>query len=575
MLNLQDGKTRLAGSVRTLASVLDALLSYELMGDAYENPSAGGACQLIPAGTVWSSDNLTQALQLVAMRSKVESELLPGLPGEYRGPMQALVDRRTVTALASLLQSAAVPNPNQGDKQAALQGELQNLTQSIDKLKQIEDSLTGLRAAAEASCLNRALTRQASSLLAQINQQLPALYGHAAADRQRWQRTARLFMAVRCPFRGRSSSISGCRASANRGSFCPSHSARTAVARRGRPLGRAEQVAQHLAGCDVIPGAKTGKSHPSSRKLHLDRPRQNYPEANCQAMFPGHSADVFLNVRAQLSRVAVEHCHQVAVARFNRIAADFNQRLAGRFPFSQLLDTRSGAEADPADIAEFYQTVDSASPGLAAVLPGVVQNPDEIAAFLQAMNAARPLVTGTPKDLAPALGLSVRFRTNRSREIFGNRIAEWRLQIGQQILDSPPEPSDGPPPIWHLGDPITLSVRYANNSPEVPASSNPSPAASVQGRTVTYRYADTWSLFAMFRDHPPSSTDPPDQYALTIPNVSASTSGNGAESLNTVVYIQVDLLPIGAKPGGQTLPVPSFPYQAPMAAIKPASGGSQ
>jgi type VI secretion system protein ImpL len=299
------------------------------------------------------------------------------------------------------------------------------------------------------------------------------------------------------------------------------------------------------------------------------------PEANCKAMSSGRSTDVFLNVRTQLSSIAVEHCHQVAVARFNQIAASFNQKLAGRFPFSQLLDTRSGAEANPADISEFYQTLDSASPGLATVLPGVVQNPDGIAAFLQAITAARPLVTGTPKDLMPALGLSVQFRTNRSREVYGNRIAEWRLQIGQQILDFPPEPGDTPPPIWHLGDPITLSLRYANNSPEVPASSNPSPAASVQGRTLTYRYTDAWSLFALFKDHPPSSTDPPDQYALTIPNVYAAPSGTATPPLSTVVYIQIDLLPIGAKPGVQTLPVPSFPYQAPMAVIKPAPGVSQ
>jgi hypothetical protein len=39
-----------------------------------------------------------------------------------------------------------------------------------------------------------------------------------------------------------------------------------------------------------------------------------------------------------------------------------------------------------------------------------------------------------------------------------------------------------------------------------------------------------------------------------------------------VVYLQVDLLPIGAKPGGETLPFPHFPYKAPTATLKPAHG---
>ena len=75
-----------------------------------------------------------------------------------------------------MLQTAAVPNPNQGDRQAALQTELQNLNQSVDKLKQIGESLSALHATTEVSCLDKSLARQATSLLSRINQQLPALY---------------------------------------------------------------------------------------------------------------------------------------------------------------------------------------------------------------------------------------------------------------------------------------------------------------------------------------------------------------------------------------------------------------
>jgi type VI secretion system protein ImpL len=273
-----------------------------------------------------------------------------------------------------------------------------------------------------------------------------------------------------------------------------------------------------------------------------------------------------------VSRIAVDHCRQVAVQRFNEIATDFNKHLAGRFPFSQLLDTRSGSEATPADIGEFYQTVDRDSPGLGDVLPGIVEKPSETTAFLNAIAAARPLVSGTVKDPNPALGVSVHFRTNRDREIFGNRIAQWTLRIGQQVLNFPPDPGDVPALIWHLDDGAALSLRYANNSPEVPAAGNPSPAAQVQGATVGYQYADAWALFTLLRDHLPGPGDPRNQYALTIPNTYAAGSVAAGKPPDTVVYLQIDLLPIGAKPGGDTLPFPQFPSSAPVAALKPARG---
>jgi hypothetical protein len=94
----------------------------------------------------------------------------------------------------------------------------------------------------------------------------------------------------------------------------------------------------------------------------------------------------------------------------------------------------------------------------------------------------------------------------------------------------------------------------------------------VQELTVEYQYGDFWSLFALLRDHPPGPADPRNQYAFTIPNTYSAGSGSAGRPPDTVVYLQVDLLPIGAKPGGETLPFPHFPYKAPTATLKPAHG---
>jgi type VI secretion system protein ImpL len=572
VLDIQDGKVRLGGDVRTTASILDALLGYEIMADTYESSAVSSSCALIPAGTIWNQADLGKALDLDAMRTKIDSELLPGLPGQYHEAVQRLVDRRAANALSVVLRGAAVANPNQGDKQASLQTELQNLSQSVDQLKRIGDSLATLHATSEESCLTKSLARQAGSLLVRINQQLPALYGHAAPVDQAdtglpvslWLYGVSSSDDLQAYLAGERQQIETLSAEA-----APLVQLMHSEGAHSDVLTRWRNISQDV---EALQAKKAGNPIQTLETFIATDLDKITPAAACKGAALRHSSDVFLSVRADLSNIAVNHCYATAVARFNEIAADFNQRLAGRFPFSQLADTRSGSETDPSDIAQFYQTFDRDSPGLLSVLPGIVEKPDDAASFLSTIATVRPLVSGTPKDPTPALGLIVHFRTNRNREVFGNRIAQWNLQVGQKALSAPPDPGDGPPLLWHFGDPVELTLRYANNAPETPAAANPSPAARVQGKTVTFQYNDAWSLFAMLRDHPPASTDPGNQYAVTIPNAPGSGPGGGAPPVSTVVYIQIDLLPIGAKPGGDTLPVPAFPYQAPQAVLKPAHG---
>ena len=129
---------------------------------------------------------------------------------------------------------------------------------------------------------------------------------------------------------------------------------------------------------------------------------------------------------------------------------------------------------------------------------------------------------------------------------------------------------------WKPGDLVSLTLRYAYDSPEVPVPPSSAPPGSasplqVNDRTVTYTYNDVWSLLSLLRDHPPDAIGPPDQYALRITNRYASDGNKGVAS-DTVVYLQVDLLPPGSKPGAASLPVPVFPPVAPVATVKPSRG---
>jgi type VI secretion system protein ImpL len=572
VLDIENGRTRLNGQVRTLASVLDALLGYELMADAYDGSAESGTCRLIPAGTVWDQNDLSKALELDAMRGRIESELLPGLPGEYRDMVRRLVDRRAAVALLSVLQAAAVQNPNQGDKQAALQTELQNLNQSVDKLKQIGESLAGLHATAEVSCLDKSVARQAGSLLSRINQQLPALYDPTAATVQPgnglpaslWLYGVGSADDLQTYLAAERQQIESLSAQA-----APLVQLLRTKGGHSDVLPKWRNISQDVA---ALQSKKPGNPIETLETFISTDLDKITPEANCKGSGIHSSSDVFLRVRADLSSIAVNRCYSVAVSRFNEIASDFNQHLAGHFPFTQLLDTRPGSEADPARIAGFYQIVDRDSPGLEAVLSATAQTPADLVAFLQAVATVRPLVLGSAKNPNPALGLSVLFRTNRDREVFGNRIAQWTMLIGQQTLSFPPNPGDIPPLTWQFGDPVTLTLRYANNSPEAPSSQNPSPVGRAQGMTVSYQYQDAWSLFALFKDHPPAPGLLQNQYTLKIPNTFVTSPGSAAPPPETLVYVQIDVLPVGAKAGGATLPVPAFPYKAPAATLKTTSG---
>jgi len=571
IVDVADGKTRLSGQVNTLSSVLEALLGYELMADDSETTIINEPCGSISRGAIWNQADLYKAQQMDSMRKKIEGELLPGLPGEYRDAMQNVVDRRAAVAIFSRLRQASEPSPAQEDSQTALDTQLQNLGQSMDKLKQIEDSLTALHATAAVSCLKKSIARQSSTLLLKVNQQLPGLYNHGTVTEgssndlpaSQWMYGVTSSDDLQAYLATERQKIETLSADA-------APLVQLLPMDKGNPevLTKWRNISQDV---DALHAKKTGNPIQTLEAYISTELDKITPENGCKTAALHHSPDVFLSVRVELSQVAVDHCQQVAIQRFNEIAVDFNRRLAGHFPFSQQLDTRPGSEAAPEDIAEFYQTYDRIGSGLSSVLTNTSEKPGELSSFLKSIAMARPLVFGGTKDPNPVVGALVHFRTNRGHEIFGDRIAGWSLQVGQQSVSSRQESDDAPPLVWQFGDPVTLTVRYANNAPEMPAKIIPSVAAQVKDGTVIYKYSDPWSLFALLRDHPPTPVDAPNQYSLSIPNVSPSTAVTAKPS-NTVVYLQIDLLPPGAKAGGATLPLPAFPYLAPTAVRRSLHG---
>jgi type VI secretion system protein ImpL len=88
--------------------------------------------------------------------------------------------------------------------------------------------------------------------------------------------------------------------------------------------------------------------------------------------------------------------------------------------------------------------------------------------------------------------VAVEFRANQGAEIQGNKVIEWSLEIGRHRLNL----RDTPKPLrWEPGQPITLPLRLAKDGQFSPLADPKQPALSVDGKTVTLRFADAWSLF--------------------------------------------------------------------------------
>lgn len=565
VLTMADGRIRLDGKVRTLASVLNVLLQYDLMAHEVQ---AGPTCSFLPQATAWNQNELSNAIQVEASREKIENDLLPSLPENYRVQVKAVVDDRASSAIYADLKMAAASADDGIATEPGLEAALQNFDQSSEKLTKIDESLANLHASRDLACLNRVMVNQARALLARVNQEATGLYTHANSgdDGTGGVPTSEWLFGVSSP-----DELQSVLANERQNVVALSTQATPLVdllRRRSRGasevLARWQKISRDV---EALQEKKPGNPIQTLEAFITNDVDKIAPQANCKAPAILNSNDEFLGVRSDLTRVAVERCQRLAVARFNQIASSFNGHLSGKFPFSQALDTRLGAEATPEDVASFYQMFDRNSDGLIGALANGSANPGQSAAFLKAMSQARPLVSGVGKIETAAVEVQVQFRTSRNREVLGNRIAEWTFTVGQKSVDSLTITSDTPPLLWQFGDPVTLSLRYAYDSPETPASPNPSPFAHVKDRTITYRYTDPWALLSFFQDHRSDLPGTSSQYEFRIPNQLATSGRDGAPP-ETTVFMQIDVMPPGAKEGASALSVPAFPATAPVATYR-------
>ncbi|MGF7189333.1 type VI secretion system protein ImpL [Robbsia andropogonis] len=116
------------------------------------------------------------------------------------------------------------------------------------------------------------------------------------------------------------------------------------------------------------------------------------------------------------------------------------------------------------------------------------------------MSALVSADTGTPGGL----GLKVAFRVNKQLEQYGNQIIDWTFASGAQRVSKQRDalPAKASASLaWRPGDPIVLTLRLADEA-QIRIGADPrQPAMATDGRTVIFRFDDTWALLSMIDRH--------------------------------------------------------------------------
>lgn len=304
--------------------------------------------------------------------------------------------------------------------------------------------------------------------------------------------------------------------------------------------------------------------------------------------------DFFLARRQALRAALVQRCSQLADERgyalYVELASVFNRRLWGRFPFAA---PSAAGTATPDDLRAFFGDDFERARLLIDNLPPVSEwfgdKKEAVQQFMRRMAEVRaffaPFLAPEAKSPLPVYDLAVRFRIERTLEQGANQIISWLMSVGEpaakgdpsldgdKVLDllttgsvsAAPDPERPPAPDarWLYGRPVTLTFRWATGSPYAPYASADGAAAaraSVDGRTLVYRYREPWSLLRLLvesrapaAEFPDLSEPRPVTVKLSIDTVSEDRPEPRAVAN---LYLQITLL---SPDENRELSLPEFP----------------
>ncbi|GGC13522.1 type VI secretion system protein [Pseudoduganella buxea] len=569
VLAYTEGKAlQVNADVAELEQALARLLQYRFTQGA---DTADELALLAPEGLLaWHADQLGAVRDTVAELQKYESTDLAAAPPAYQSTLRTLARLQATAFMQRELATAAAPAPCEVGWRCA------NFDDARQMVGPLLPALRKLELNDAAASWQQLLDRQAETLLRQLNAALagdtlylPAEGGVAAWDGGRGGAIgaygARGAAELAPYFDAQQAQVAELAAAAR--------PARTWLARPGAQAGRDVQgaladwtrieaeLARHAA---KVPGGSLTRL-----EQFIAEDLASLDSTNCAARLGRAGAvptDFFQRRLARVAALYRPRCAAVELAAsraaYDAIAGHYNTWMAQRYPFASAADA---PPAEPEQVRKLLGMLDTALPA-ARLVPARRQDAQALAAqaFLDRLAAIQPLLAAIladdPAGGPAALDLWPQFRINRGREKGADQIIDWRVEAGPKL---PPPTAGGTPGVtWRLGEPVTVALRWAGNSPVAPAASAALPAMRVEGKVASWQYDDPWALLRVLEAHAAPLSDlaerdarPPQVLRFVVPTRDAA----GAPTGDAVAYARL-AVSVHGKP--ERLPVPRFPTGA-------------
>lgn len=225
------------------------------------------------------------------------------------------------------------------------------------------------------------------------------------------------------------------------------------------------------------------------------------------------SRDYFLRIRnsmrlqfyrrcTELARIKSVNDTIAALQSYREIEEAFNKSLAGGFPFTDLSTRPDYPDLDPWEMLKFFRLFDNNEKAARAALARSADfgaAPQNATEFLDQVSAVREFFGPfLEKKQGPMYDFRVQFRVNREQEIGGNQIIDWKFEVGKKKFAYLSDDLEGR---WIFGDPVRLTLRWANNSPVVPVTGAMPAPVKAKDRVAVFEYNDHWSMFSFLLKH--------------------------------------------------------------------------
>ena len=301
------------------------------------------------------------------------------------------------------------------------------------------------------------------------------------------------------------------------------------------------------------------------------------------------SRDYFLRIRNSMRAQFYRRCNELArikavndtlfaLENYGEIGDAFNKSLAGGFPFTDLSTRPNYPDLDPWEMLKFFRLFDSKEKAARAALARSADfgaAPQSAAEFLDQVAAVREFFAPfLEKKQGPMFDFRLQFRVNQEQEIGANQIIDWKFEVGKKKFAYLSDDVEGR---WIFGDPVRLTLRWANNSPVLPVTSATPASVKAKDRIAVFEYNDRWSLFSFLLKHgvmlkragTPAECDQgfdAEPYTLkftvrTDPDPAGQpVQHSELKGLNAEVFMRISLVTANKQ---EPLMLPCFPRKAP------------